>query len=125
MLTMSEIRLVYVTAANREEARKIALAVVSERLAACANILGSIESVYFWQGTLEQGSEVALLLKTQQAVIESLILRIRQLHSYECPAILVLPVSGGNDGFLAWIRAETLPGVTTTSVGTDPSPQTG
>jgi periplasmic divalent cation tolerance protein len=104
---MSDICLVYVTAASREEAQRIAEAVVSESLAACANIFGSIESVYHWQGKLEHGAEVALLLKTQQPIIEALIFRIRQLHSYECPAILVVPVLGGNEGFLAWIRSET------------------
>ncbi len=104
---MSDIRLIYVTVASPEEAEKIAKAAVSEHLAACANILGSIQSLYCWRGELEQGAEVALLLKTQQPVVETLISRIRQLHSYECPAILVVPVLGGNEEFLAWIRSET------------------
>ncbi len=104
---MAEIKLIYVTAANSEEANRIAMAVVSERLAACANILGSIQSVYHWNGKLEQATEVALVLKTQQSGVEPLVARIRQLHSYECPAIVVVPVSGGNPEFLAWVASET------------------
>lgn len=104
---MSDIRLVYVTAASPEEAEKIAMAVVSEHLAACANILGSIKSVYHWQGKLEKSEEAAMVLKTQQSAVDALTSRVRELHSYECPAIVVVPVLGGNDDFLAWIRSET------------------
>ena len=104
---MPEIKLIYVTVANSEEADKIAIAVVSERLAACANILGAIKSVYHWNGKLEQATEVALLLKTRQSVVDPLISRIRQLHSYECPAIVVVPVVGGNAEFLTWVASET------------------
>ncbi len=104
---MAEIELIYVTVPNLEEAEKIAMAVVSERLAACANILGSIRSVYHWQGKLEQATEVALLLKTQHSVVSELVARIRQLHSYECPSIVSIPASGGNPEFLAWVVSET------------------
>ena len=104
---MPEIKLIYVTVANSEEAEKIAMAVVSERLAACANILGTIKSVYHWNGKLEQATEVALLLKTRQSVVDPLISRNRQLHSYECPAIVVVPVLGGNVEFLTWVESET------------------
>jgi len=104
---MSDIRLVYVTASNSDEAQSIAVTVVRERLAACANILGPIQSVYHWKGRLEQGNEVALILKTQEVVVDSLVTRVRQLHSYECPAVVVVPVLGGHGGFLEWIRAET------------------
>jgi periplasmic divalent cation tolerance protein len=104
---MSDIRLVYVTVPSREEADTIALAVVEERLAACVNILGHIHSVYHWQGKIERSDEVAMILKTQQALQERLTLRIRELHSYECPAIVVLPVLGGNADFLDWVYAET------------------
>lgn len=106
---MSDIRLVYVAAASAEEAEKIAITTVKERLAACANILGPIKSIYVWQGKLDQGSEVALLLKTQQGVADALISRVRELHSYDCPAILLLPVLGGHPDFLDWVRAETSP----------------
>ena len=104
---MSDIRLIYVTVSSLEEADTIALAVVQERLAACANILGPIRSVYHWQGKLERSDEVAVILKTQQVSEARLISRIRELHSYECPAIVVLPVLGGNPAFLDWVCTET------------------
>lgn len=104
---MSDVRLVYVTAADAPEADRIANAVVTERLAACVNILGLIQSLYFWQGKLEHGTEVAMLFKTTQSRVSALIDRVKSLHSYECPAILVLPVVGGNDAFLQWIQDET------------------
>jgi periplasmic divalent cation tolerance protein len=99
---------VYVTAASDEESKKIARAAVEERLAACANILGGIESVYWWDGKVCEGKEVALVLKTSDEKKQVLIDRIRELHSYECPCIVCLPIVDGNPGFLKWICGETL-----------------
>lgn len=87
----------------------IARAVVGERLAACANILGGIESVYWWQGKVCDGSEVALILKTTAERQPDLIDRIKELHSYECPCVVCLPIADGNRDFLNWIAAETGP----------------
>lgn len=98
---------VYVTVATDTEAQKIAGTVVGERLAACANIFPPIRSVYWWEGNLESADEVAVLLKTRKDVADALIERIRQLHSYDCPCIIALPVVAGNPAFLAWISSET------------------
>jgi periplasmic divalent cation tolerance protein len=100
---------VYVTAGSAGEAHRIARTVVGERLAACANILPPITSVYWWQGTLETAEETAFLLKTRSDLVEPLIARIRALHSYDCPAIVAWPIAAGNPAFLAWIAAETTP----------------
>jgi periplasmic divalent cation tolerance protein len=104
---MSEIRLIYVTTSDQAEAERIGHALVQERLVACANILGTIRSIYRWKGQLESGTEVAMLFKTTQARAAEAVERVRALHSYECPAIVVLPVLGGNPGFLDWVAAET------------------
>jgi len=106
---MTDVRFIYVTASSGEEAEKIAIAAVEERLAACANVLGASRSFYHWNGKLERGEEVVLVLKTVERLEEPLIRRIRELHTYECPAIVVLPVLGGNEAFLQWVRAETSP----------------
>ena len=98
---------VYVTAANADEAMRIARAVVEERLAACANLLGAIQSIYWWEGKVREGEEVALVLKTSGERTAELIDRIKQLHSYDCPAIVCLPITDGNSDFLRWIAAET------------------
>ena len=102
-----EALLIYVTAKDTDEARMIAGTVVGERLAACANLLGGIESVYRWQGKVCEEQEVALILKTSEDRKSELIDRVRELHSYECPCIVCLPIADGNSAFLDWIVAET------------------
>lgn len=102
-----EAHLVYITAPSQEEALRLAQALVGERLAACANVLGPITSVYWWDGTLNQDSEVALVLKTRADLVEPLTARARELHPYDCPCVVALPIDGGNPAFLQWIAAET------------------
>jgi periplasmic divalent cation tolerance protein len=104
---MNDCRLLYVTAKNHEEARHIARTVVKERLAACANVLGPIESFYHWEGNFEEGAEVALLLKTRAELESRLIERVTTLHSYSCPAIVSLPILAGHAPFLSYIVDET------------------
>ena len=99
---------IYVTAANEAEAGLIARTVVEERLAACANILGSIKSIYRWEGQVCEDEEVALVLKTSSARKAELVDRIKQLHSYDCPAVACLLIADGNPEFLKWIQQETV-----------------
>ena len=99
--------LCYVTCRDREEALRIGRTVVVERLAAAANLLGDTVSIYRWGGELHEKPEAALVLKTRAGLAQGLVARIRALHGYECPGILVLPVIGGNPGYLDWLAAET------------------
>ena len=98
---------IYVTAVDAAEAELIARTVVEERLAACANILGSSRSIYWWEGQVCEGEEIALVLKTTTSRKSELVDRIKQLHSYDCPAIVCLPIADGNPDFLKWIQQET------------------
>lgn len=100
--------LVYVTCGSEGEARRIASAVVGERLAACANILGAVHSLYWWQGRLEEGEETALILKTRDDLVTALVARIKALHAYAVPSISAFPIAAGNPDYLAWVEAETL-----------------
>ncbi len=100
---------VYVTAADSDEARRIAKTVVRERLAACANILNSIDSVFWWEGEIQQSSESALILKTSAERADELTSRIKSLHSYECPCIVFLPIKKGFPEYLAWISESCRP----------------
>ena len=100
------IKLIYVTTGSRAEAEKIAEAVVNERLAACANILPGVTSVFHWEGNLCREEETVLFLKTTEDRVEKLTETIRALHSYECPCIVALPVEGGNPAFLEWVERE-------------------
>ena len=104
-----DIKLIYCTTGSVEEARGIAEKVVQERLAACANILPAMQSVCQWEGRLQQSEESVLLLKTPAGRVEALIGRVRELHTYDCPCIIVLPVEQGSAPFLDWIRSETSP----------------
>ncbi|TGN04599.1 divalent-cation tolerance protein CutA [Leptospira bandrabouensis] len=95
---------IYVTFSSEEEAKKIAKVVVSERLAACANIIKSMDSIYIWNDVLEETTEMVCLFKTTKDKVGSLMQRIKELHSYETPCIVEWPIVSGNPNYLDWIR---------------------
>jgi periplasmic divalent cation tolerance protein len=99
--------LVYVTCRSEQEARSIAHAVVRERIAAAANIVGTIHSFYWWEGALHEGDEAALVCKTSDDLIEHLIARVKELHGYRVPGVVALQIAAGNPEYLRWIEAET------------------
>ncbi|MGB0683295.1 MAG: divalent-cation tolerance protein CutA [Magnetovibrionaceae bacterium] len=103
----TEVHLVYVTTETRNEALSLARTLVNERLAACANLLGEITSVFQWDGGVKEAAEQGLLLKTSGSRLAALTARIKALHSYDCPCVVALPVAGGNVDFLNWVNAET------------------
>lgn len=100
---------VYITTKDKDEAVKIAKKAVSERLAACANIIDQMSSIYWWEGEIQQDQECVLILKTRQNLVVELTEMVRHVHSYDCPCIVALPIEGGNDAYLAWIRQQTNP----------------
>lgn len=99
--------LVYVTASDQAEARHIGQALLRERLVACINLLGPVESHYWWKGKLETGHEWLLLAKTRATLGTAVIKRVKTLHSYTTPCVVALPLQKGNQDFLKWIAAET------------------
>lgn len=99
--------MIYVTAGSEQEALSIGRALVENRLAACANVLGAITSVYWWEGTVQEEGEAALFLKTRPELVEDAVARIKELHSYDCPCVVALPISEGNEDFFDWIIKET------------------
>jgi periplasmic divalent cation tolerance protein len=100
---MTGIVTVYATFADAEEANRIALQLVEERLAACANILGPARAVYRWQGKVEQADEVAALFKTTSGQATQLIRRLAELHSYDTPACTVWPIAEAPESFRKWV----------------------
>ena len=94
---------VLVTTANAEEAQKIAGALVSERLAACCNIVGNVRSIYRWEEKICDEGEVLIVIKTRQANFEKLERRVKALHSYKVPEIIALPVEAGSSEYLKWL----------------------
>jgi len=101
--------LVHSTFADRESARRIATQLVEERLAACANLLPGVESIYRWQGALETAAEVAVVFKTTTERYPALESRLRTLHPYEVPEIVAVPLAHGSASYLGWIAASTEP----------------
>ena len=100
---------VCVTTASLAEAEAIGRAVVEARLAASVNVVSGVSSFYRWEGALREDSEAMLWAKTRADLIEPLTAMVKALHSYACPCVIALPISGGNADYLAWIDAETAP----------------
>ena len=108
MKTENTIKLLYVTASSEEEANKIAVTLVEEELVACANILGASTAIYRWKEKLTKETEFILVLKTVARLIQNSIQRIGELHSYECPGVIVIDIQDGNKKFLNWINSVVL-----------------
>lgn len=103
----SQVVVVMVTTANQDEAVKIADQVVQSRLAACASIIPTVRSTYWWEGKLMTDQESLLLIKTTTDKFNSLEEIIRKVHSYKVPEIIAIPVNQGFQPYLEWVRRET------------------
>jgi periplasmic divalent cation tolerance protein len=99
--------LVYTTYPSVVEAEKAGRAIVERRLAACVNILPGMVSHYWWQGAIERGEEAVMIFKTRASLADKVRAAVKASHSYTTPAILVVPVEGGDADYLGWIMAET------------------
>jgi periplasmic divalent cation tolerance protein len=99
--------LVYVTADSSDEAIAIGEALVADRLVACANIIPGMFSVYEWRGEVCHGEETVLIVKTRRSLVPDVSRRIQDLHGYDCPCVVALPIEGGNPEFLSWIVDQT------------------
>jgi periplasmic divalent cation tolerance protein len=95
------------TTDQEAEATSLAELLLNERLAACVQQVGPITSRYWWQGRLEQASEWLLIVKTREELVDHVVERLRDAHSYDVPEITVTPITGGNPAYLEWIRQET------------------
>lgn len=95
---------VLVATKDSAEAERIAKQLVDERLAACVNVLPNVSSTYRWKGKVEHASEALLLVKTSNEKLDGLIARVKELHSYEIPEILVLPIERGSKEYLKWLE---------------------
>lgn len=92
------------TCADVRQARRIARALVGEKLAACVNVVAGVSSIYRWKGRVEEGREVLLVVKSTSARGRRLEARIRELHSYEVPEVVTLRIAAGSAPYLRWIR---------------------
>jgi periplasmic divalent cation tolerance protein len=102
---MTDFQIVLCTCADREQAERIAHRLVEQQLAACVNILPGVQSIYRWQGNVESSAEILMVIKTSAGLVPEVQSTIANLHSYEVPEVLVLPVAGGSEAYLGWLKA--------------------
>lgn len=98
---------VLVTTSSTEEAERIGHTLVNRKLAACVNIVNPIRSIYRWQGQVEDGQEVLLIIKTTATHLDAVAAKVTELHSYQVPEIIAVPVVAGSQAYLKWIDEET------------------
>jgi periplasmic divalent cation tolerance protein len=99
--------LVYTTYPTLVEAERAGRAIVERRLAACVNILPGMVSYYWWQGALERGAEVVMIIKTRASLADRVAAAVKELHSYTTPAVLILPIEHVDPAYCDWLMAET------------------
>jgi periplasmic divalent cation tolerance protein len=103
---MTRIQFVYITTGDKAEARRIGMALVESRLAACVNIVDQMRSLYWWEGQIQEDQETILMAKTTENNVPALKEKVNAMHSYECPCIVCMPVTDGNEPYMAWIREQ-------------------
>lgn len=104
---MTDALLVFTTLPSADKAAEIAKLLVDEKLVACANLLPAVRSIYRWQGKLHDENEVLVLLKTRAEQLERLKLRLLEVHPYEVPEVLAIPIESGYQPYLEWLAGET------------------
>jgi periplasmic divalent cation tolerance protein len=95
--------IVLITAKDKNEAERISRGLLEAKLIACANIMGGVRSLYWWQGKIDSSKEVLLVLKTKKALFKKIMSKVKSLHSYQTPEIIALPIINGSQDYLAWI----------------------
>jgi len=95
---------IFITCANRNEARKISTGLINAKLAACVNIVAAVESLFWWENKVDRAKEVLLVVKSKKTMLTRIIRKVRSLHSYSTPEIIALPIIAGYKGYLKWIN---------------------
>ncbi|HFD81400.1 MAG TPA: divalent-cation tolerance protein CutA [Gammaproteobacteria bacterium] len=104
MTTPQEVQIVYCTVPDADTGRRIAATLLEYRLAACVNLIAGVESLYRWKGEVQRDSEVLLMIKARTADYQALERRILELHPYELPEIIAVPLSDGLPAYLDWVK---------------------
>ncbi len=97
---------ILVTASSEEEARSISDRLVAQRKAACVNIVPRVHSLFWWQGEIDSADEALLIIKSKSSLLDEIVTTVKELHSYDVPEVIALPISGGNPDYLDWMQAE-------------------
>jgi periplasmic divalent cation tolerance protein len=97
----------FVTCKDARQARRLAEALVRDRLAACVNVVPGLTSIYAWKGRIERARECLLIIKSRAALSRRLAARVKALHTYELPEVVTIRIASGHPDYLAWVRAST------------------
>jgi periplasmic divalent cation tolerance protein len=95
---------VFVTSVNVEEARKVSSMLMAEKKVACVNIVREVESMFWWQDKIETTQESLLIIKTSSTHLEDIVKMVKQVHSYDVPEVIALPIIGGSEDYLKWMN---------------------
>jgi len=96
----------FITTANTEEAQRISSMLLNRKKAACVNIVPKVSSLFWWQDKLDSAQESLLIVKTKTSLLNEIVTLVREIHSYDIPEIIALPIVGGNQDYLDWIGKE-------------------
>ncbi len=107
---MTDFIVAFVTVSSKEEAERIAYTLVHDQLAACVNILSPIQSIYRWEGDIQNDVELMLVIKTRRALFDDVSECVHRLHSYEKPEVIAVPIEAGDAPYLSWVRDTTTQG---------------
>ena len=107
---MTNCIVIFVIAGSTSEGERLAKALVETRLAACVNIVSPVKSVFRWQGKVCEEKEVLLVIKSARENLDQVVEQVKKLHTYEVPEIIALPILGGSEDYLNWLRDESNPG---------------
>ena len=99
--------LIFITVATNEEAKKIANRLLDQKKSACVNIISKIDSYFWWQGKKESAKEVLLIVKSTASLLNDVIKLVKEMHAYELPEVIAIPIIGGSRDYLNWIREVT------------------
>lgn len=103
----AEETVIFITAPHEDDAVKIARTLVKARLAACVNIVKNVRSIYTWQGNIEDDSEVLMIVKTRKSLFSALSAKVKDIHRYDVPEIIALPITAGSEEYLRWLQEST------------------
>lgn len=109
-MTPVQYSIAFVTTPGTREARKIARRLVEEGLAACCNIIPQVESIFQWEGKVEDAAESLMVIKTRKSLQRKIISRVRELHSYDVPEVIFLPLEAGEPDYMKWLKEMTAGG---------------
>ncbi|MFH1359523.1 MAG: divalent-cation tolerance protein CutA [Candidatus Omnitrophota bacterium] len=95
---------IFITAKNKKEAVKICQALLKKKLIACANVIDSVESFFWWQGKIDRAKETLCVLKSKKRLLKEITQTVKSLHSYDVPEVIALPIIGGHKPYLDWVN---------------------